>query len=125
MKKDYDSSWDLGGNDKAFDRKYKEWKQRPWESWLRKNLKFPFQVERVENHDDAYSNDIAKFKPFRVGHIMEAMGIETEDDLYGIIVKVKEGRNVGHVPLCNVKVTSEEDGNYWPVREYVVWFANR
>ena len=29
------------------------------------------------------------------------------------------------VPLCDFEVTSREDRNFWPVREYVVWFANR
>jgi len=56
---------------------------------------------------------------------MKAIDIELEDDLYGIILKVREGRRVGYVPLCDVEVTSKEDINFWPVREYVIWFANR
>ena len=44
---------------------------------------------------------------------------------YGVIVQVREGRRKGYVPLCDFEVTSREDRNFWPVREYVIWFANR
>ena len=52
-------------------------------------------------------------------------GIDIEDDLCGVIVKVRERRRVGYVPLCDVEVIDNNDPNYWSVREYVVWFANR
>ncbi len=51
--------------------------------------------------------------------------IEDEDESYGIIVKVREGRKTGYIPLADVEVVSQEDSNFWLVREYVVWFANR
>ncbi len=133
MKKDYDSSWDLKLTEKgnlpededAFNKICAEWKKRSWEPWLQDNLKFPFSIKRMEDDDDAYFTDIGKSKPFRLGHVMEAIDIELEDDHYGIILKVKEGKEIGHVPLCDVEVTSKESENFWPVREYVVWFANR
>ncbi len=129
----YDKSWDLSEsekgnlpeNEEAFDRKYKEWQQRSWESWLNEKLIFPFLVRRMEDDDDAYFTDIADHQPFRLGHEMKVIGIDQEDDLYGIILKVREGRRVGYVPLCDVEVLDQEDPNFWPVREYVVWFANR
>ena len=129
----YDTSWDLvkseKGNlpesDEAFERKYREWQQRHWETWLNKKLDFPFWVERMEDEDDAYFTDGANLQPFRLGHRMKVIGIELEDDLYGIILKVREGRKVGYVPLCDVEVIDKEYPNFWPVREYVVWFANR
>ena len=132
MAKDYDASWDLreseDGNlpldEDAFDRIYAKWEKRSWEPWLREKLDFPFPVERMEDDDDAYFTDIAETEPFRLGHNMKAVGIEAEDDRYGIILKVREGRRVGYVPLCDLRVTLTEDDNYWPVREYVVWFAN-
>lgn len=129
----YDKSWDLSEsekgnlpeNEKAFDRKCKEWSQRSWESWLNEKLIFPFLVRRMEDDDDAYFTDVADHQPFRLGHEMKVIGIDQEDDLYGIILKVREGRRVGYVPLCDVEVLNHEDPNFWPVREYVVWFANR
>lgn len=133
MKKDYDASWDMAESENGnlphdegtFDKIYAKWKKRSWESWLGENLKFPFLVERMEDDDDAYFTDIAESEPFGLGHVMKAINIEMEDDLYGIILKVREGRRIGCVPLCDVEVTSKKDENYWPVREYVVWFANR
>ena len=43
----------------------------------------------------------------------------------GVFVKAKEKRQIGHVPLCDLEVKPKSDKNYWPVMEYVVWFANR
>lgn len=129
----YDNSWDLSEsengnlpeNEEAFDKKYREWKHRSWESWLNENLVFPFFVRRMEDDDDAYFTDVADHQPFRLGHEMKALSIDIEDDLYGIILKVREGRRIGSVPLCDVEVLDQEDPNFWPVREYLVWFANR
>jgi hypothetical protein len=133
MTKEYDSTWDLteseDGNlpfdEDAFDRIYDEREKRSWEPWLREHLRFPFPVKRMEDADDAYFTDIATSDPFRLGHLMDVLDIETEDDHYGVILIVKEGERTGHVPLCDVEVTSRENKNFWPVREYVVWFANR
>jgi len=124
MANEYDSSWDNDDDHDAFEKKYLEWTKRSWEDWLRENLAFPFEVERMEDEDDSYFTDIAKTEPFRLGHIMEIVGIAGEDDLRGFIVEAKEGKKTGYVPLCDLEVTSKTDVNYWPVREYVVWFAN-
>lgn len=129
----YDTTWDLEESEKgnlpvdedAFDKKYQEWQHRSWGSWLNEKLKFPFFIKRMEDEDDAYFTDVADHEPFRLGHAMKAVSLDMEDDLYGVIVKVREGRRVGSVPLCDVEVIDKEDPNYWPVREYVVWFANQ
>jgi hypothetical protein len=128
MKKDCDSSWDpvksakgnLPRNSEALDKKYAEWEKRKWFKWPQENLSFPFTVKRMEDDDDAYLTNIAKKQPFRLGHTMKVLGIEDEEDLYGIIIKCREGRKIGHIPLCDVEVTPKEDPNYWPVREYAI-----
>jgi hypothetical protein len=128
----YDSSWDLEEssrgylpkNKKCFDKKWEEWEKRNWVKWLNDNLSFPFMVVRKEDDDDAYFTDMTEHEPFRLGHVMKVLKVEYEDDWYGIIVKVREGRRVAHVPLGDVEVVSKMDPNFWPVREYVVWFAN-
>ncbi|OGW17392.1 MAG: hypothetical protein A3G93_03930 [Nitrospinae bacterium RIFCSPLOWO2_12_FULL_45_22] len=120
----YDSSWDED-NEELFDKKYAEWEKRKWEAWLKKKLTFPFMVTRKEDEDDAYFTHVAKHKPFRLGHTMNAVEIAGEDSHYGVIIKVSEEKKVGYVPLCDVEVTPKSDPNYWSVREYVVWFANR
>ena len=121
--KNYDSSWDEA-NEEAWDEKYDEWSERDWESWFLRNLSFPFEVKRIEDDREFIPKDNSE-EPFTVRHIFKVEGIELEDELHGFIVRVKEGRRKGHVPLCDVEVTSKTDRNYWPVREYIAWFANR
>jgi len=134
MDANYDASWDLVYdeknyntpiNEESFVKIFKEWQKRSWEPWLRESLIFPFIIKRMEDEDDAYFTDVAKHEPFRLGHVMKAVEIESEDDKYGIILKVREGRRTGYVPLFDVEVTDKNDRNFWPVREYVVWFANK
>ena len=119
----YDSSRDED-NDELWDQKYEEWKNHVWNVWLSENLVFPFEVKRMEdlNSNPFFDNDDETFS-FR--HTMKVLTIEDEDADYSILVKVREGRQSGVVPLCDVEVTSRQDQNFWPVREYVVWFANR
>jgi hypothetical protein len=121
----YDSSWD-SNNEELWDIKFEEWEGRNWTDWLTSNLTFPFEVERTE---DDYFNPLVENsstkKSFSVGHAMKVLELEMDDETYGIIVNVRESRRIGSVPLCDLEVTSKEDSNFWPVREYVVWFANR
>jgi hypothetical protein len=131
MSKSDDHRWDLNegknGNlpesDEAYQKKFEEWKARDWPDWLAKNLTFPFTVKREEDKDDAYFAPGVAKAPFRLGHKMDVLALTEEDVDWGMIVKVRE--KVGSVPLCGVKVTAKTDPNFWPVREYVVWFANR
>jgi len=121
--KTYDSSWDEG-NDDLLDKKFADWENRDWEDWLSENLSFPFEAKREEDLDrnPFLSN---KNEPFSLGHVMKVLSIKDEDESYGIIVKVREGKETRYIPLCDLEVTSRKDKNFWPVREYVVWFANR
>ena len=129
----YDTSWDcveseegnLPKNEALMNKKEHEWQKRDWKKWVEENLSFPFTVVRKEDEDDAYFTDIAKHAPFRLGHKMTVLKISSNEDLYGIIVRVREGYRMGDVPLCDVEVSPKTDRNFWPVREYVVWFANR
>jgi len=118
----YDALWDE--NCDAWDKKYEEWKERDWEGWLDENLNFPFEVKRVEDDDSAFFTDLSN-EPFRLGHKFKVLSLEYEDDMYGILVNVKEGRRKGTVTLCDLEVMPKTDKNFWIVREYVVWFANQ
>lgn len=124
MKPKYDSSWD-NNNEELFDEKYEEWKERDWEDWFEDHLKFPFMAIRKEDMSVEPFSEVDKNKPFQVGHTMKVVAIEDEDEGYGLIVKVREGRKTGYIPLPDLEVTPKNHPNFWPVREYVVWFANR
>ena len=80
----------------------------------------------MEDDDEAIFSDTARRQPFRLGHTMTAAGIAIEEDpRYGLLLQVTEGRRKGYVPLADVEVTPRDDANFWLLREYVVWFANR
>lgn len=122
MSIEYDSSWD-NDSEEAYEKISEIWDQRDWLVWLKSKLKFPFNVIRKEddlfNSPDDHQEDL-----FKIGHKMEVLAI---DNLYDeeVVVKVKENRKTGYVPLYDLEVTPKDDINFWPVREYVVWFANR
>jgi calcium binding protein len=128
-----DHRWDLSQSDKGYlpecdevwERKFEEWQARDWPDWLAKHLKFPFTVTREEDEDDAYFAPGAARGPFRLGHKMDVLELGEEDIDRGVMARVREKGRIGCVPLCDVEVRPKTDGNSWPVREYVVWFANR
>jgi len=131
---EYDTSWnlqetedrDIPGDRTAYKKKFDEWYQRDWMTWLDENLNFPFTAERIDDDGDAYFREGAREEPFRLGHVMDILEIAFDDEgKYGIMVTAKEGKKLEYVPLADLEVTPKSDGNYWPVREYNVWFANR
>ena len=93
--------------------------------WLGEHLTFPFTAIRDEDDGDAYFVEGAAKAPFRLGHTMEITGLEEEDVDKGVMMAAKEKGQIGSVPLGDLKVKPKTDKNYWPVREYVVWYANR
>ena len=98
---------------------------RDWMDWFGTILTFPFEAVRKEDMKEDPFKKVDRSEPFRVGHRMKVLELMEEDDMYGVIVKVREGRRTAYLPLCDMEVTSRDDRNFWPVREYVVWFANR
>jgi len=133
MSQSHDRSWDLHeserGNlpesDDTFEKKMEEWHGRDWMAWLSNNLTFPFTVVRKEDDDDAYFLKGAARAPLRLGHKFEIIGLAEEIDRYGIRGAAREKGKSGSVPLSDVEVTPKTDPNFWPIREYVVWMANR
>ncbi len=86
--------WDSNrrGSTDAFNRKMEEWQKRDWMTWLAANLTFPFSVTREEDEDDAYFQKGATKAPFRLGHTMEVLGLEEEDEAYEQVAQL------GNVP---------------------------
>jgi hypothetical protein len=133
--KHYVSSWDEGDED-ARDRKYEEWESRDWVEWLRAKLKFPFRAQRMEDMalDMFAPEELHARNPFPVDCEVEVVGIAEGDfdpGFDGVIVEVRgheRGRckeSKGCLPLQDLEVRPKDSPNYWPVREFVVWYANR
>ncbi len=86
-----------------------------WEEHLTEKLPFPFEAEVSEHQDRG---------PLRRGDRVSVKSITLVDDLYGIIVAVKRGRERYDFPLCDLEVTDQRSANYQLVKDYAVWFAN-
>ncbi len=87
-----------------------------WEEHLEEKLNFPFEAEVSEHQDRG---------PLRTGDRINVKSISGAEDLYGIIVSVRRGKERFDFPLCDLEVTDQVSANYQIVRDYVVWFANR
>lgn len=89
---------------------------RAWARHLQQTLKFPFEAEVAEFQERGR---------LRTGDILQVLNIEIVDDLYGIIVHCRRGREQIDAPLADLECTNQQSANYGPLRDYVVWFANR
>jgi hypothetical protein len=87
-----------------------------WEEYLAENLGFPFEAEISEYQERG---------PLQAGDRLKVTGIGLVDDLYGIIVDVRRGREKFAFPLCDLEVVDKRSPNYQLVDDYAVWFANR
>lgn len=87
-----------------------------WEAHLEQKLKFPFEAEIKEGDH---------YRVARVGDRVQVTGLCEADDLYGVQVNAHRGRENCVLPLCDLEATDKRSANYQPLRDYVVWFANR
>ncbi|HMA84238.1 MAG TPA: calcium-binding protein [Desulfosalsimonadaceae bacterium] len=97
---------DADDENKAFD---------AWEQYCRKHLSYPFEAE-VEPLSKG---------PFNAGDRIRVHAVEGAYDLYGVIVKVRLGRKVFHLPLVEVRVMDNQSDNFKIIDSYRDWFANR
>jgi len=56
---------------------------------------------------------------------MQVVGLDWDYGHEVFLAKVKKDNKTGMVPLCDLEVVEKANDNYWSVREYAVWFANR
>ena len=71
----YDSSWDED-DQKAWEKKRKEWEKRDWLKWLRDSLAFPFETKREDDDDGAFFMNSAGSQPSRLGHRLKVMALD-------------------------------------------------
>ena len=63
--------------------------------------------------------------PLKTGDILKVTGIESIEDMYGILVAVKFGRRKYTWALCDLEVVEKTSKNFQLVNDYAVWFSNR
>jgi hypothetical protein len=87
-----------------------------WEEYFSTVLKFPFKAEVTESQDRG---------PMHSGDILVVQEIDSIEEMYGLLVRVKKGRTGYFFPLCDLTPVDKKSSNYQPVRNYAIWFANR
>ena len=87
-----------------------------WETYLQAQLVFPFE---------AVVDEYQERGPLRGGDRVRVHDITEADEFYGIIVRLRRGREQFHFPLCDLAVLDETAANHAIVQSYRVWFANR
>ena len=87
-----------------------------WKQHLQTCLSFPFEAGIAE---------VQERGSLQAGQKVMVQGMLSVDDLYGILVAVKRDGQIYHFPLCDLEVANLKSANYQPVKDYVVWFANR
>jgi hypothetical protein len=90
---------------------------RAWNRYLRKTLKFPFKAEISEWQRPG--------SVLQAGQKVQVIRIEKVDEWYGIIVRVKKGRDFYTFPLCDLEAVPANAPNHDAVQLYAVWFANK
>ena len=96
---------------------------RDWEEYLSSKLSFPFMAERIDDTDKVVFEKLDSRNPFSLEHTMKVICVESEDDLYGIIVRVREGRQTGFVPILDLEI-QDDCMNKKYFDEYAKWFLN-
>jgi hypothetical protein len=89
---------------------------KAWQEYLEAHLKLPFDAAVSESQE----RDL-----FRFGDHVNVVGFEGVQDLYGVLVIIKAGRNSNVFPLCDLKAVNKKSTNYTLTDDYAVWFANR
>ena len=95
-----------------------------WQEYLEDELEFPFEAEIFECQEEG---------PLQEGDQVTVVGIYEDDDeeyddiedIYGILVLLRHGREKYEFPLCDLEVLDKSSSNYQPVKDYAIWFANR
>jgi hypothetical protein len=97
--------------------------KRDWKTYLAQHLAFPFEA-KVDEASDEEIFGIVDPGPICYGDNLTVIGVECDDDKYGIVVKVKKGRKTYDYPLCDLAVVDEKSPNCKLVDDYRIWDAN-
>lgn len=87
-----------------------------WSIYLEQHLTFPFDAEIEEWQEQG---------PLQSGDQVSVKKISLVDDIYGIIVAIRRGREKFDCPLCELAALDESSPNAELLSDYRVWFANQ
>jgi hypothetical protein len=99
-------------------------KTRYGEEYLSNKFAFPFMAIRINDAEKVVWEGLKNVKSFGLGHTLKVLCVESEDDFYGIIVKVREGKQTRFVPILDLEMIDTKGMNKQYFEEYAEWFAN-
>jgi hypothetical protein len=84
-----------------------------WVTYLNNQLSFPFKGSISEAYED---------NVFVVGDVIKVMGAESYDDLYGLILKVKRGREIFYLPSVELSIFETDSDQFKLLNLFEKWF---
>jgi len=89
---------------------------KAWYEYMKTHLTLPFEGRVAEPQDRG---------PLRAGDRVRVYRLISVSGFYGIIVRLRRGREQYDFPLCDLEPLDETSENYRILRGYRVWYANR
>ena len=89
---------------------------KAWEKHLKEKLSFPFKAIVTEFQERG---------PMKAGNKVTVHRISEVEELYGILVDIEYKRKRYIFPLADLEAIEKTSDNYFPIKDYVIWFANR
>jgi Zn ribbon nucleic-acid-binding protein len=107
--------------DKKGKRTFLKGKERDWESYLKKNLRFPINAT-IDDYQDIDIKD--EEESLQYGDKVIIQGIDSEDFEYGVMAKITAGNKTHLYPLSDLCADDRKSPNYKTLDNYRTWFAN-
>ena len=92
---------------------------KAWKKHLTDKLTFPFQAKVAEWQE---TGPLECDELVTVYRIVATEEIDTD---HGLFVEITNQKNRYLFPLSDLEVADKQSKNFTPVKDYVVWFANR
>jgi hypothetical protein len=89
---------------------------KAWRKYLKEKLSFPFK---------AIVDEVQERGPMKAGNEVTVHRISEIEEMYGILVDIEYKRKNYIFPLADLDVIEKSSNNYLPIKDYVIWFANR
>lgn len=94
-------------------------------NWVQCLSTFPFEVERIDDVEEyALSEQYTENGAFRLDHTFNMISIDDLDDVYGLILKCREDRHIGYVPLLDLGLKDKKYRNKQFIDEFLEWYSD-
>ena len=96
--------------------------ERDWCKYLAEHLSLPFEAVVTEISDEEFFG-VGDPGPIRYEDKLKVVSVDSEVDLYGVLVSVKKGRKKYVCPLIELAPTDRKSANAKLIDNYGTWFS--